>query len=581
MYIHFSVLKYKNFLSSGNHYTEISLDTHKNTLIIGENGSGKSTILDALTFALYGRPFRKINKPQLINTINNKNLLVELQFNINNVEYLIKRGMKPTIFEIYQDNKLIDQESKNRDYQQFFEETILKMSYRTSQQTVVLGSVSFVPFMQLPALQRRQVIEEMLDLQVFTDMNNILKDKIVNCRQQYELAKQNIDFTEREIAIHKQNIEKMNVSVREQINEKQQQIQQVNEDVSKLLERQKYHDDRIAALVSKAPSKDDISKASTSIHEVTGFIGRLLEKQRNLNEEIKFFENNDQCPTCDQMIEQQFKQQRLVINTAEISKIIENNKLLEQKLAQLRNKVDVYNKLIQLIDRERISKTTTDNELNTKQWLIDTYQREIKQLEESQSQTSDSDLIDQLNIKQKLLDKQCNDLTTLKNTYDIVSILLKDGGIKAIIIIQYIDTLNKLLSKYLAAFDFFVQFEIDENFNETIKSQYRDEFSYESFSEGEKMRIDLALLFTWRAVSKMRNSVATNLLILDEVFDSSLDQSGLDDFMKIILSLTSDTNTYIIGHNIAAQERGDLIENFDRILKFKKIQNFSLLEEKE
>jgi hypothetical protein len=435
--------------------------------------------------------------------------------------------------------------------------------------------------MQLPALQRRQVIEEMLDLQVFTDMNNILKDKIVNCRQQYELAKQNIDFTEREIAIHKQNIEKMNVSVREQINEKQQQIQQVNEDVSKLLERQKYHDDRIAALVSKAPSKDDISKASTSIHEVTGFIGRLLEKQRNLNEEIKFFENNDQCPTCDQMIEQQFKQQRLVINTAEISKIIENNKLLEQKLAQLRNKVDVYNKLIQLIDRERISKTTTDNELNTKQWLIDTYQREIKQLEESQSQTSDSDLIDQLNIKQKLLDKQCNDLTTLKNTYDIVSILLKDGGIKAIIIIQYIDTLNKLLSKYLAAFDFFVQFEIDENFNETIKSQYRDEFSYESFSEGEKMRIDLALLFTWRAVSKMRNSVATNLLILDEVFDSSLDQSGLDDFMKIILSLTSDTNTYIIGHNIAAQERGDLIENFDRILKFKKIQNFSLLEEKE
>ena len=562
----FTTVKYKNILSTGNTWTTIELNRNKSTLIVGENGAGKSTILDAISFALYGKAFRKINKPQLMNSINQRDLMVEVNFNSNGSEFAIKRGMKPNLFEIWKNGALLNQDASSRDYQAYLEENILKMNYKSFGQVVVLGSSTFVPFMQLPAFHRREVIEDLLDIQIFSTMNNLLKEKvsankadITEIKYQIELVKNKIEAAKE----HNESIRKLKEDEVDRIKEKMREQIVVIESEEKLSEQL---DDKIAAMIMTIEDKTDVK---AKLDQFKTLKNDLNSKCSTLQRDLKFYHSHDNCPTCKQGIEHDFKSTTIGEKSTKISEIENAVDHLNVKITKIAERLESISQVESSLHVLSLSRNDHTANVRIGKSTLVGLKRELDEAEKDVAEV-DTAKIDsyqeeyrKYSVKQKALHED-------KETLGVVASMLKDGGIKTRIIKQYVPIMNKLINKYLAAMDFFVDFQLDEAFNEKILSRFRDEFSYASFSEGEKLRIDLALMFTWRAVSKLRNSVTTNLLIMDEVLDGSLDQAGTDEFLKIINELTADSNVFIISH------KGDaLYDKFDHVIKFEKKKNFS------
>lgn len=564
--IEFEEIRYKNILSTGNAFTTISLNSCKTTLIVGENGAGKSTILDALAFALYGKPFRRINKPQLLNSINSKDLLVELDFRINSDEYMIRRGIKPNIFEVYKNDNLLNQDGANKDYQTYLEQNILKLNFKSFGQIVVLGSSTFVPFMQLPAAHRREIIEDLLDIQIFTKMNFLLKDRITQNKTDIQNVKYQMNLTTDRIASankHNDSILKMKQADVEKINNR---IVELTKENARLVDEIHEIQDTIKSLKE---SISDERSADKKYMELVRLDKNLRSKIKEITKELKFYEDNNECPTCKQGIDHSHKEHTINTRQSKISEIETGLQRMENEIISVEHRkteiAKIHDKMNQLsFDMSGKNGTYASNERNIISLKIDLDNTK------KEAESIDTSTIEALSTELESYKDEHRELTIDRDTMGVVANLLKDGGIKTQIIRQYVPIINKLINKYLAEMDFFVQFELDEQFNETIRSRFRDEFSYESFSEGEKMRIDLSLLFTWRAVSKLRNSVSTNLLIMDEVFDGSLDANGTEEFMKIITDITGDSNVFVISH-----KTDQLIDRFENTLRFEKVKNFS------
>jgi DNA repair exonuclease SbcCD ATPase subunit len=568
MAIFFKKLRWKNFVSTGNLFTEIDLARSKSTLIVGENGAGKSTILDALSFSLYGKPFRNINKPQLVNAITQKNLMVEVEFDVGPNEYLIKRGLKPGVFEIYQNGTLMNQDSATRDYQEYLEKNILKLNHKSFNQIVVLGSANFIPFMQLPAGTRRQVIEDLLDIQIFSTMNTLLKEKIQSNKEDIVAIGFEMKSVSDKIEMHKKHLETLRTNNDELIKQKLVAIENIitskNEAAAEI---KKYEVLNTTAEESIA----DKDKAQKRFNQLEDLRTQVASKLIKLKKDVKFFTDNNDCPTCKQGIQDGHKHEIIDKNTTQINDIESGSELLHKEFIAAMDRITE----IQDINKQISENNKKISELNTKVAMWNNFEadakKEIDDLKNSVGHNDDQNTDLQglkTSLKEAIAKKE--ELTKEKQVLDVAASLLKDSGIKTRIIKQYIPIINQLINKYLSAMEFFVNFELNENFEEKIKSRFRDEFSYASFSEGEKMRIDLALLFAWRAVAKLRNSSTTNLLIMDEVFDSSLDSTGTDEFIKILNGLTQDTNVFIISH------KGDqLYDKFHSVIKFEKHKNFS------
>jgi DNA repair exonuclease SbcCD ATPase subunit len=566
--IYFKTIRWKNFLSTGNSFTEIKLNNANTTLIVGENGAGKSTMLDALSFALYNKPFRKVNKPQLMNSINKRDLIVELEFDIGSNMYKIVRGLKPSIFEVYQNNNLISQDAANRDYQEVLENQILKLNHKSFCQVVVLGSASFVPFMQLSAMNRREVIEDLLDIQIFSTMNSLLKEKIsINANKIMEVEYQ-YDLTSEKIKMQHEHIVAMQKSNEEQIEKLKSELKQYTDQIEIEKNEIERLDAEIVSLKACIEDQEQVNKKQKTLQRLEV---QLADKITKLQADIEFFTSHDSCPTCRQDIDTQFKCETVDAKQVQIQETQDGIEKLKEEIQTIHARIQSIADISSQISTLNIEKITKSNNISGIVTQCKKIAREMKELQDkSDDFIMNDDKMKELEQLIGTLAEQKGDLLRDKDAYGVASIVLKDNGIKARIIKQYVPVINKLINKYLAAMDFFVMFELDENFNETIKSRFRDEFSYASFSEGEKMRINLAILFTWRAIAKLRNSASTNLLIMDEVLDGSMDSNGTDEFLKIINSLTQDTNTFIISH-----KTDQLYDKFANVLKFEKHKNFS------
>jgi len=566
--ITFKKCRWKNFLSTGNSFTEIDLNRSTNTLIIGQNGAGKSTILDALTFGLFGKPFRKINKPQLMNSINNSNCVVEIEFSIGKKEYKVVRGIKPNVFEIYCNNVLVNQDAKAKDYQEHLEKFILKWNMKAFTQIVVLGSASFVPFMQLTPSDRRTIIEDLLDIEIFSSMNNIVKNKIGSIKDTQKDCEYQIKLISEKIELQKQNLEEHRKNFEFEIQKKKEEGIKNQEFIEKTTKDIELIQKHIEQLQNKISDEKTVQSKSTKIITLQS---KLSDNTKKLNKEIEFFQSNDDCPTCHQIITENTKTNHITNKKEKIQEIDVASKKLSDELDKLYSRLDQIEKMQKHINEHNseVVKLNTQilsaNKYNSK--LI----QEIKSLEQNTVfKESDNEKLKTLNDELKTVETNANELSVQKQYHEFAATLLKDTGIKTKIIKQYLPIMNKLINKYLTAMDFFVNFNLNENFEETIKSRHRDVFSYASFSEGEKMRIDLALLFTWRQIAKLKNSTNTNLLILDEVFDSSLDGVGTEEFMKLLNTLDNNTNVFVISH------KGDqLFDKFRSVIRFEKKNNFS------
>ena len=569
--ITFEKVRWKNFLSTGNVFTEIDLTRSTNTLIVGQNGAGKSTILDALTFGLFGKPYRKINKPQLINSINDGKCVVEIDLSIGKKKYKIVRGIKPNLFEIYCDGTLVNQDAKATDYQEHLERFILKLNYKSFTQVVILGSASFVPFMQLSASDRRTIIEELLDIGIFSSMNTIIKSRISGIKDSQKDFDYKINLLNEKIELQKQNIEEHKKNFQVEIEKKNEEVRKNSAFVKKTLSSIELIQKHINQL---SDTILDHSKISTRNTKIITLQSKLDDNIKKLNKDISFYQNNDNCPTCQQAIVEETKTNHITTKQGKIEEIDAAKQQLEDEFEKVRTRLEEISSTQKHISEHNSeivklnTQVTSINEYNTK------VLQEIRQLEKSSVSTeNNNEKLNKLETDLIAATKVANDLAIDKQYHDFAATLLKDSGIKTKIIKQYLPIMNKLINKYLTAMDFFVNFNLNESFEETIKSRHRDEFSYASFSEGEKMRIDLALLFTWRQVAKMKNSTNTNLLILDEVFDSSLDGVGTEEFLKLLNSLDKNTNVFVISH------KGDqLFDKFRSVIRFTKKNNFSQVE---
>lgn len=566
--IYFKTIRWKNLISTGNTFTEIHLNKHNTTLIVGENGAGKSTILDALTFALFGKPFRKVLKAQLINSINGKGTVVEIEFDIGKKQYLIRRGIKPNVFEIYCNGELIDQNADAKEYQEMLERQILKLNHKSFSQIVILGSASFVPFMQLPTAHRREIIEDILDIQIFSTMNSLLKDKVAVNRIKMSDVDYKISSSEDKIELYQKHIDSLKKNNDDLIEQKRNQIISLQNDINKSNSSVVEINKTIDLLTSSISDHDKVKSKLEKIKKLSAQIDNRFDKIQKDNE---FFSSHDNCPTCRQGIADEHKVEFIEKNNTQLNEIEEGRNKLATELELINNRLEEINSVVLTVTTK--NREVSDLLVQIRTWtnFIGGINNEIEELSKNTKQIDDNNtelLALKIQLKEAKAEKE--ELSKDKQVFDVASQLLKDSGIKTKIIKQYIPIINKLINKYLAAMDFFVNFELNESFEETIKSRFRDEFTYDSFSEGEKMRIDLSLLFAWRAVAKLRNSASTNLLIMDEVFDSSLDASGTDEFLKILNGITGDTNTFIISH------KGDqLFDKFDHIVKFEKHKNFS------
>ena len=566
--IYFKYLRWKNFLSTGNVFTELKLDKAKSTLVVGENGAGKSTMLDALSCALYGKPFRKINKPQLMNTINQKGLEVQVEFRVGKKEYMIVRGVKPNKFEIYENDKIINQDAAARDYQEVLEKNILKLNHKSFSQIVVLGSSTFVPFMQLPSMHRREVIEDLLDIQIFSTMNTLLKDKVNNNKSEILDNDYNINLAEEKIKMQHQYIDELKQNTEKRVNEAKVKVvkaEKEKQDYNTLIDTLQ---GQVNILQESISDFESLTKKKSKVEQLEY---KLQEKIKKLEHDIEFYQDHDNCPVCKQDIEEDFKDQTIEEKENSLNETVSGFNQLKEEWQSINNRIQEISEVQLDISSRQNEISSNNSHINALNKLIDSINEDINSIDDSnKSDKSDKKKLETLEKALVKLQSYKEEIINERSVLDIASMILKDSGIKTRIIKQYIPVMNKLINKYLAAMDFFVDFQLDENFNETIKSRFRDVFSYASFSEGEKMRIDLALLFTWRAVSKLRNSVSTNLLIMDEVFDSSLDNTGTEEFLKILNDLTSDTNVFIISH------KGDqLYDKFHSVIRFEKHKNFS------
>lgn len=568
MQIIFEKIRWQNMLSTGNQFTEIDLKRSKSTLIVGSNGAGKSTLLDALFFVLYGKAFRNINKPQLINSITNKNMLVELEFSIGKKQYFVRRGMRPNIFEIYQNGKMLDQNSDIREYQDILEKNILKMSAKSLSQIVILGSANYKPFMQLPAGDRREVIEDLLDIQIFSVMNSLLKEKLSQNKIDLANADHEIHMVEQKIELNERHAKSLRQNNEDLIKKKEVLVEQIErniEDANLYISKLTTQSEELLSSIA------DNGKVSIKKQKIIELEKKIEGKVKSLKKEIVFFENHDNCPTCKQNIDVEFKQEKMEHKAAMLEETQAALEKLEGEYQKVSQRLDEIQKTNEKINQIQNSIRDNLNDIRSFNNQISSLKREIEDISSNTTQI-DINTKEIKSLKKELKTKTENKYELIKHReiLDISSALLKDSGIKTKIIRQYIPIINKLVNKYLSSMDFFVNFEIDEKFNEKIKSRFRDEFSYASFSEGEKMRIDLSLMFTWRAIAKLRNSASTNLLIMDEVFDSSLDGTGTEEFLKILESLTQDTNVFIISH------KGDaLYDKFHSVIRFEKHSNFS------
>ena len=529
--------------------------------------SHNSTILDALTFALFNKPFRKINKPQLLNSINKKDLLVEIEFLIGKNFYKVKRGIKPNIFEIYKNDTLLNQSADNKDYQDILEKQILKVNYKTFCQVVILGSASFVPFMQLPLAQRREIIEDLLDLQVFSNMNLLLKDKINKNIIETLNANNEKNTLIAQCNIISNHIQSLKESSDKLLQEKKERISHTNTLIQSTIDEINEYKNKLNLLNEQISNQHNIS---LELNKIIQYQTKLNEAIKKINKEIKFYHDNNNCPTCNQEIDSSFKCETIDTKEKKLEETLNGLKLLDEKYEVVNKKIKEYNNIQLQINDINIMISSLNVKISSWNDYIDELNKEIINIKSNNESNSSVNDLKKIQKDIKNATKKYNELIEEKEIYNAMSILLKDGGIKSKIIKQFIPIINKLINKYLSNMNFFVNFELNEQFEETIKSRYRDEFSYSSFSEGEKTRINIAILFAWRAISKMRNSINTNLLIMDEIFDGSLDGDGIDEFVKILESLTTDTNIFIISHKTDQMQ-----DKFENTIKFNKINNSS------
>ena len=562
----FRSVRWKNLLSTGSSFTEILLDRNTNTLVVGENGAGKSSVLDALCFVLYGKPFRKIKKDQLLNSINGRELIVEIEFEIYNKKYKIIRGIKPTIFEIYQNDVLLDQDAASRDYQEYLEKNILRMNMKSFTQIVILGSSSFVPFMQLPAGIRREVIEDLLDIRIFSTMSVLLKDRVSSNKDDILTNKNEIQNSIDILELHEKQKQKNSEKINEIIIISNQRISELQFNINRANEEIAIVQSDIDNLLIDI---EDESKVINRISKIESLENDLESTKTKAKKTIKFYEEHDNCPTCTQTIDALIKSRKIEERQSALDKISDALIVLGKELSETQNRYQEISKINRDIKDKQYRIT------NALSASVLTDQREISILQKQISDTT-ADKETETDIEIHQIENRLSELRLIKEQllhkkelYELAGIILRDGGIKSRIIKQYIPIMNSLINKYLASMDFFVKFQLNESFEETILSRHRDDFTYDSFSEGEKMRIDLALLFTWRTIARMKNSANTNLLILDEVFDASLDANGCEEFLKLIHSL-EDANVFVISH------KGDILQDkFRSTIKFEKHKNFS------
>ena len=566
--ITFKNLRWKNFLSTGNNWSEVNFLEAKTSLVVGQNGAGKSTLLDALSFALFGKAHRNISKAQLVNSINKKSTIVEVQFSVLGSDFKIKRGIKPNLFEIWRGETMLNQDSHAKEYQKILEQNILKLNHKSFHQIVVLGSSSFIPFMQLSAQHRRDVIEDLLDINVFSKMNGILKEKTSSLKEQIKDADHKTEVNKTKIDAQKKYIRDIKAINEEQKEEKLKLIEEHRDEIKTLNEENGSLSTFVEENLSTA--SDTKQDASEKINELQQFRAKFNADIKKLVKEVQFFESNDTCPTCTQPITEETKESHILDGKAKAQEL---NTALETAEASLARRNEVLASAEQqLVEcREAQSNIHGNNQsISNFQSSIDRTQTEINNIGKGADvESADKDLQDLVNVGDDLVEHRLT-LNEQYNYNTVMSQMLKDTGIKTKIVKQYLPVINKLVNKYLQILDFFVSFNLDEAFQETIRSRFRDNFTYDSFSEGEKQRIDLALLFTWRQIAKMKNSVATNLLILDETFDSSLDVDGVDNLMKIIYSLGDDTNVFVISH------KGEMVDGkFANKIEVVKEKNFS------
>ena len=563
----FKTIRWKNFLSTGNQYTEVDFTKNKTNLIIGTNGAGKSTVLDALTFSLFGKPFRRINKPQLINSVNEKDCRVEVEFSIGNTEWKVVRGIKPAIFEIWRNDAALDQSAAALDQQKWLEQNVLKMNYKSFTQIVILGSSTFVPFMQLSAAHRREVIEDLLDIKIFSSMNTLIKEKIRSVKEEIKVFELKKESLLDKVKMQEEFIGELENRGNANINANKEKIANLDKEIGDYMEENTSNEDPLRALIRE---QDAITGYAEKLRKLGNLKGKISQKVSTITKEHKFFTENTVCPTCTQSIEDAFRINRINDAQNKAKELQSGYKELEEAIKEEEERERQYNSLT-----KEISKLT--NGISQNNIKINGLRRQIRNLEQ-EIQVLTENLANRNSEHEKLesfkdnLKTTYDELASKKDTinyYDFSYSLLKDGGVKSKIIKKYLPLINQQVNRYLQMMDFYINFTLDEEFNETVQSPIHEDFSYASFSEGEKMRIDLALLFTWREVARMKNSVNTNLLIMDEVFDSSLDGFGTEEFLKIIRYVIKDANIFVISHKTGLEDR------FESVIKFEKVKGFS------
>jgi len=554
--ITFEKIRWKNFLSTGNSFTEIEFNRSPSTLVVGENGSGKSTMLDAVCFSLFNKPFRKISKSQLINSINNKKMVVEIEFRIGQKEFKVIRGVKPSIFEVYCDGQMLDQDAAVRDTQKYLEDSVLKMNFKSFTQIVILGSASFTPFMQLPTASRREIIEDILDIEIFTTMNQVLREKISSLRDEIRDVETEVEVAKSKATVQRKYIEQLE-------KDKKIKVDKIKEKINELIEATTELETKLSETSAEKESHDDPKERK---RKLDGLKDKLDSNLRKARKELDFYHDTDECPTCKQGLTHDFKEEKQKEKSERIQELETGLQDMDTEYNAVHDAIEEYDQIvtdIQDIQSELISQERYKNRLTLE---LNEAENNVADIDEEKNKLKE--LAVDLTTKNKLKTEKGEE----QHYNTAATSLLKDTGIKTRVIRQYLPIINQLVNKYLAAMDFFVHFDLDEKFNETIKSRHRDKFSYSSFSEGEKQRIDLALLFTWRTIAKMKNSASTNLLLLDEVFDSSLDNNGVDYVMNLLHTIGEETNVFVISH------KGDqLFDKFRNQIKFEKIRNYSVM----